>query len=89
VIAAFHHHVAASIEPVMNVHAAPVVVEAGYVSIRPPGNGAIPALRDGVPMRGLHAMSRAGTAAVGCHVARMATGRIGPKVLPALRSSAV
>jgi hypothetical protein len=87
VVAALDHYVPASVDPVVNVHTAPVVVEPGDVSIRAPGNGAMGCLHGGVAVRGRTAMS-AGRAAVGRHVV-MAAGRIGSEVLPARRTGAV
>jgi hypothetical protein len=61
-ISTLDHYVPASIETVVNVHAAPVVMEPGDVSVRTPGNGAIPGLHGGVAARGRTAMSARGPA---------------------------
>ena len=57
VIAALDDHDAGSAEPVVDIHAVPVVVERGDSSIRPAHHGAISGLNHNVAVRGCHAMS--------------------------------
>jgi hypothetical protein len=84
-IAALDHYMPASIEPVVNVHAAPVVMEPGDMSIRAPGNGAMGGLHSGVATRGGTAMST-GRTAVARDVAVCAARRT---AVSAARGSAV
>jgi len=74
-IAALDHYMPASIEPVVNVHAAPVVMEPGDMSIRAPGNGTMGGLHSGVASRGRTAMSAGRTAVARADVAVCAARR--------------
>jgi len=78
-IAALDEDAAISVQSVVNVHAAPVIVEPGDSSIRPPVHVAIVGLHDVLVSRGRHAMAAGATA-------WMTAGRVGPEMLTVCRA---